>query len=416
MKHLFITIATLLIALSCINDKTFYQIREENKSNNTVKECYQIPLDVALSKLDSFLSSSIDEKSTGTMSGRTYESINVFNREVVSTKGENQIPDAYIVNFDNNSGFAVLGANNRVPDIVAVTDKGHIDPLTFHVNTQDEGYGSFIETLLLTGLEPADDTLGVGNNPSTRHNVCNKLLNTTWSQGTSTGDVYNKYCYRSSNSHAYTGCSTTAASAILTYLGRPTQLIINGTSINWASMKTAANANNLQSTNAKEGVSLVMGYIFNKSTRIALEGSTLITPEQIVDRMIELGYTNVNKISSSSFNNSMINEISRMLGLSRPLFLSAIPSGLDSVNAHSWVVDGAKYSGGNYLLHFNFGWGGDCDGYFSPSCLNPTQAFNSDYDNNQQGNTSSYYDNEYTWHFRLISYDMPTNNYKSLTF
>ena len=44
------------------------------------------------------------------------------------------------------------------------------------------------------------------------------------------------------------------------------------------------------------------------------------------------------------------------------VFISAIP-GATLAKAHSWVIDGGKYSSGAYLLHFNFGWSGDCNGY-----------------------------------------------------
>lgn len=77
----------------------------------------------------------------------------------------------------------------------------------------------------------------------------------------------------------------------------------------------------------------------------------------------------------------------------------------DGAKAHSWVIDGGKYSSGAYLLHFNFGWGGDCNGYFSPSCLNPSQGI--EYDNGYIYDEDDDY--TYSWHFRVITYDIPSS-------
>ena len=96
-----------------------------------------------------------------------------------------------------------------------------------------------------------------------------------------------------------------------------------------------------------------------------------------------------------------------MLQENKPVFMSAM-SGID--RGHSWVVDGAKCSSSNpdnYLLHFNFGWRGKSNGYFSPTCLNPAKAEEyTDTSYKIKDHTSNDY--TYTWHFRIITYDIPS--------
>lgn len=48
-------------------------------------------------------------------------------------------------------------------------------------------------------------------------------------------------------------------------------------------------------------------------------------------------------------------------------------------------------------------WEGLSNGYFSTSCLNPAEA--EEYDNPSKKSSSSY---AYSWHFRLITYDVPS--------
>lgn len=73
--------------------------------------------------------------------------------------------------------------------------------------------------------------------------------------------------------------------------------------------------------------------------------------------------------------------------------------------------NGAKFSSEdntNYLFHFNFGWGGNCNGYFSTNCLNPAKGEEYDYqdkwDKEVKKNNFTY-----SWHFRLITYNVPAN-------
>ena len=108
--------------------------------------------------------------------------------------------------------------------------------------------------------------------------------------------------------------------------------------------------------------------------------------------------------------------IANMLTADKPVFISAIPEIGHITSAHSWVIDGAKYSfstTGECVLHFNFGWKGYNNGYFSTECLNPTKAEN--YDDPYKVDYAKDY--EYTWHFRIITYDVPkTSDPLSITF
>lgn len=349
--------------------------------------------------------------------------------------------DAYIVNFTNNEGFAILGANADVDEIVAVTESGHIDASTLEVSFYERGivnrdsvslkHAAFVKQIIEFGLSSGrqggnrdggdidweEDDEFPGSGPGTGgggggsvYATRSPMLTYSWGQR----NPYNLYCFRTTlggdTVNAKTGCSTTAMAMIVAYNEFPQVVSVNDSTLNWTLMKSAHNAHDLSPT-GQNHVALLMGSIYNIVDKIATDASTLITPEQIKDSMEDFGYINVIKHSDSSFTTEMVSAVSQMLAQNKPVFISAIP-GVDLAWAHSWVIDGAKYSFGSYVLHFNFGWEGYCNGYFSCSCLNPTQGL--EYD--ESFTYDEDYDHTYTWHFRVITYDIPSGNYSLSVF
>lgn len=190
---------------------------------------------------------------------------------------------------------------------------------------------------------------------------------------------------------------------IMSYNEFPDVLYVNGIPIEWEKTKEKPYASWL-SSEGKESVSLLFGLIFNKVTHLATSKGTLITPRQIELQMIDLGYTNVIRHCDKEFTADMKRITENNLRDNKPLFLSAIPR-QEPLSGHSWVIDGMDFDTCYRMFHFNFGWGGLCNGYFSLGCLNPAKAVS--YDDMSLDNMNSKHDYEYNSHFRLISYDVP---------
>ncbi len=410
MRKIVPFILSLCLVLSCSEGR----LKVDNSLNDPLTRDGSlriIPKEQALKTLQDFLAGENFPATRSVTTNDSYSIETYYNNDNLSTRSEDIIPDAYIVNFSDNNGFAVLGANSSVPEIVAVIERGSISATDLSISDssnsepESDSLSSFISELIKVGLT-ADPEIKTRTNTS--YNTCPRLLTYSWNQGkVDIQDAYNKYCYRTNIigdvKYAYTGCSTTAMAMIVTYNEFPTTLTLNGLTIDWPEMKTAYSANNL-SADGKEYVSRLMGSIFNAVDKVVNPGSTLITPEQIKKRMEDFGYLNVEKWSNSIFSPGMINKASEMLGDRKPVFMSAIPKKWG--NAHSWVIDGAKYSGETYCFHFNFGWSGLCNGYFATNCLNPGKGV--EYDSSRADNTSSEMDYTYTWHFRMLAYDIPT--------
>ena len=194
----------------------------------------------------------------------------------------------------------------------------------------------------------------------------------------------------------------------------PKTLKVNNSELDWIGMKKDKNPSNLD-TLAQEDVSLLYGAIYNNVDHLSASSGTLITPRQIELLMKRCRYSNVTRHCNSDFSESMLRITETHLRDGKPLFVSAIKN-INVFNGHSWVIDGMTHDiKGNRLLHFNFGWGGDCNGYFSLACFNPARA--KSYDTPQTSEDLDYYGTEYNNHFRLISYDIPdTQDVVNLSF
>ena len=418
----------ICLLFSCSHENPPQPSDESQKPEIKVSE---IPLEDALTSLQEFMSDAYPEKLTKAGSFEDMiESIAVHHSKTSLTKVGSPTADAYIVNFVDDGGFAVLGAKSDLEDIIAVTERGSITPeeidsaykdltdqeevlfydeegkayTSYYCEEDDDYYsgGTFSLPVLIYNDLNTDGSgragsSGPGGGSSTSYYTTAPLLKTRWSQGGyHESGVYNKYC-KVAGKNMCAGCSTTALAQIVAYNQFPSR--IGGKDMNYEEMTKIPNARLLDEYSA-ELVSHLYGDIFNHVCKGAGKDGTLISPEQIKNRMKQYGYSNVFKLPLSKLNDKVLQTISYMLQKSNPVFFSAVAC---VIQGHSWVIDGAKYTPyGNYLLHFNFGWAGDCNGYFSPYCLNPVKAY--EYDSNSAPD-DSYYDDQYSWHFRMIIYD-----------
>jgi len=414
MKYSLFIIGLLSLFLCSCNHEVIFEKKAETVPTRISQED-------ALKTLSRFLNE------TRTSDQKTIESVEAH----YSTKKDGvKDVDAYIVNFANNEGFAVLGANTEIDEIVAVAEQGHLDASTLDISFSNQvdsaslENSSFVKQIIKFGLAigklggsrgegdidwEEDEEGGHGGDNGTEGGggaasfvTRTPMLTYSWNQNS----PYNMYCFRTPLGgypvNALTGCSNTAMAMIVTYNEFPQTLSINNVTLNWELMKSDSLSTDLDSIRINH-IALLMGSIYNYVDKVVTESYTMITPQQIKNVMEEFGYINVVKHSNSDFTNEMASLVSQMLRYYKPVFISAIP-GTSFTNAHSWVIDGAKYSSDVYLLHFNFGWEGYCNGYYSRSCLNPAHAV--EYDNAYTYKEDD--DHTYSWHFRLITYDIPS--------
>lgn len=449
-----------IFAASCTHD-TLKEKHADTMQAESNQELQIVPIEDALALLDNFLDRNYP--ATKAEPKRKISTVSAYYGEEPLTKSDDngkkiKVPKAYMVNFEGEKGFAVLGANNKVPDIVAVTESGIIKedlsvvmperktPINLYEDgddsdfdevpadnycAEDDDYYTALEVYRGARVSPNEFISALIRHPLKNENHHNFDAHTDSSVGSSNGtgdsgsskedwktftekeplmnllwgqeEPYNRYCSRKKRNVAV-GCSNIALAMIMTTNEFPTNMYVNGNRMDWKAMKKGSIFQDV-SDEAQEDISRLVWCIFRQVKKLVTKGGTLITPRQIRKRMEEYGYENVVKLDALGYTHKMSRAISDMLAGNKPVFMSGIP-GIKFRQAHSWVVDGAKYAKkeeDNYLLHCNWGWKGTYNGYFSCHCLKPTKAY--EYDDLFQEQSNG---NRYNCHMRVITYDIPS--------
>lgn len=427
MKNKLIILIGVLLIIGCNRfDKGFVSVDSEvNKTYEVIEE------DQALETLMAFMQRT--EMMTKTGKERVIKSINTY---PFMTKATDD-PEAYVINFEDNAGFAVLGARSDMAEIIAVTENGNIDPVTLSIIdspvfgdslivipgipvfgddevvvdtltsdniycVEDDDYyiggdiSVFISSSITTGTKyresPSmpvadydyssnDDVSTPTTNPPVRLN-----LKTQWDQDS----PYNKKCKLQNNGNRrLAGCSSVAAGMILAYNKFPSCLYVNNTLLNWEEIRETEYLTSTSSEPVITHIPLLLGYFFWNCNRMAGKSYTMITPTQIKKRFGELGYKDLVLYKNSNFTNEMMGVTSQMIRNNKPVFVSAMryAKKFPFVSGHSWVIEGVDSY--NQMVYCNWGWEGGSNGYFSKNCFVVG-------------------DRDYEFHFRLLSYNIPT--------
>jgi hypothetical protein len=294
-------------------------------------------------------------------------------------------PDAYYVfNLQDEGGFVVVSGDDRTPAILGYADSGsfNAEALPDGLRYLLDGYAEQMAWLDAHPEYAAQDV--VANRAATTRHPVAPLIETRWDQGA----PYNLLCpMLTANVQAVTGCVATAMAQAMYFYKHPdnptddipgyTTKTKNMPSLpasdgifDWNNMATTY-ATNATGASA-DAVALLMQYC----------GSSL--------RMNYNGDSEANR-SSSAYNVSVCEMLKQYFGYDADyvqrqhytyqqwvdLMYREMAAGRPVVfggqsvgGGHSFVCDG--YESGDYF-HINWGWGGDSDGYFRLSALNPAE-------------------------------------------
>lgn len=127
--HAVIALSVIVTVMACTRDYDAAATCDESQSTKTHHRTATIPLETALSELDAALDAIYP--STRGVARKTYSRENVSVCGGISTRSDSaaDLPDTivYVVNFDNSEGFAVLGAQEGMTPVYAITDNGGLD-------------------------------------------------------------------------------------------------------------------------------------------------------------------------------------------------------------------------------------------------------------------------------------------------
>lgn len=302
----------------------------------------------------------------------------------VTTRSINSTGKAplYIFNRGNNQGFVVVSGDDCLPEVLGYTEQGDFDPQNLPPALLEwiEGYQLMIEKAQEVNAAPRIITRAT----TTKHDIA-PLVSAHWSQGA----PYNNLCpyLKNGGGRSITGCVATAASQVIYYWRRElprkslyntptysygdapvTESIPAGTPIKYELMQDNYTGSTPEDMNM--AVATLMSVV-GTSTWLTYGSSTSGEIPKLVDTFwgqFRMSSTCTYKGSSQSEWENLIYED---LEKGWPIVYSGVSP---SQGGHAVVVDG--YRASDNLFHFNFGWGGQGDGYFTVNDTNGMNGFN----------------------------------------
>lgn len=450
MKKLFLLLTVVAVpVISCQKDVNCYRISKENEYtelSTTLTRSYDEALKIAEEALDALENN--DTRSTKRRVIKRSEGQTVMH-PVTRGSTTSEEPIMYVFNNENNEGFTIIAANRSQRPIIAVTEKGNY---TYGEPTGVQPFDLYMESAVSTNAKitlPSNPEIPLVPTPGcyfdtiyyNRSSIA-PLLTTKWGQS----GIYGKDC-----PNGLSGCTITATAQIMAYHKYPNLLPLTHKGqfvicpLNWNDMlkhtesdidslstcSCGCNYNHIAILMREVGERAETTYDDDDPNTDDNERASGTKPNGVVDALISLGYRDVKSVMNTGMNyikDTIINELDN----NRPIFIGGIhPDG----PGHAWVIDGynlLKYridfyiSNPNYnpniynnpepefiyessdikdidLLHFNWGWNGNCDGWFDYGVLALGNA--DSYDDKTESNQSVY--NWCNW--LTILYNIKTN-------
>ena len=293
------------------------------------------------------------------------------NRQLTLAK---ETRNLYIFNVGQEEGFVVVSGDNQAPAILGYADEGQYndDDMPENMKAWLQNYNDQIEWLKQhsgqVAKAPALD----------EHATVKPLLTCSWSQDS----PYNNLCPMDNGKRSMTGCVATAMAQILYYHKYPSETLatipsyttqtkgitvnaIGITTIDWdhileryTGSETSTAKNAVAKLMQLCGSSVMMDYTAGSSGAPSAAVPTALKDYFDFDAATSL--TDRNYYRAREWNNLIYNELANK----RPVFYGGNSSG----GGHAFVVDGYDKEG---LFHVNWGWGGQNNGYFLLSILDP---------------------------------------------
>lgn len=318
----------------------------------------------------------------------------------------------YVFNFEGNQGFAVVSATKYTEGLIAVTEQGYYDP---EIRSTNEGFNAFmdltkdyiiksknrggLDPILPPGFQEFKDTTII------TESWIGPFVVVKWGQG---------YPENIDCSNGYSGCAVTAMAQLMSYYEQPTYIYCTYVNpyeyyqLNWTSLKSHIISNHVGTCPgvSQETHNLIgrlcrqLGEVSN--TQYQLDGS-FTTNNNTKNTLQIYGYQtgSWSTYSTSSIDTNLSNNHIVMIRGDEDI----------SGNGHMWLIDGRyrritdyyewyrNYGEVDWILrrhttiddryyHYNWGYSGENNGYFSANIFNTQNeySFDSPNGNNQYYN------------------------------
>lgn len=301
-------------------------------------------------------------------------------QQVARTRGESKAaPSYYVFNAEANGGFAVIAANDQMPEVLGYAEQGHLDPATAPDNVKWllDYYASIAQSLKNAPVRSERAARTRNINTDARPELT-PLMSTQWNQN----GIYQDQCPVINGNKTYTGCVATAMAQVVNYFQWPLNSVrevvgytsnkdeeskpkidlptLSARKFNWFNMTNDDIAWLMRYC----GQSVLMNYNYYPDESLA---SSANIPGALIS--IFNFSKGIDRVSREEFTEDEWEEILyKEIELGRPV----IYSGFQGETGHTFVLHG--YKDGQFYI--NWGWGGDCDGLFTLTALTPKSTLN----------------------------------------
>lgn len=294
--------------------------------------------------------------------------------------------DFYIYNI-GGEGFVIISSNTVLPPVLAWSDQGafpDMEEAPDNFVSWMRHYGEMIDYAMENHITPEakiqrqweEAAQGVFGTRDTR--TVNPLVSTRWNQDC----YYNEYCPETSGGwwwggpcgHCYAGCVATAMSQVMKYWDYPVTGFGSHSyvhsqygeqSANFAATTYHWDEMPVEIFDSNDAVATLL-YHCGVSVNMNYSGSGSGAQSQDVETALRsyFGYCGAKYRQKTSYQeDAWIAMLKAELDLSHPIYYS----GANGDSGHAFVCDGYD---NNDLMHFNFGWSGSGDGFYSTYDVN----------------------------------------------
>lgn len=273
-------------------------------------------------------------------------------------------PEYYIFAPSNGKGFVILAGDDRAEQLIVgySTEKSITLPLTSSIQGYLNCYAEYIDALRKGEAEPK---------PQHKAQPVAPLITTTWGQH----NPYNYYCPTLNGKKLITGCVSTALAQIMKYHEWPHRgqgeciaeihnldtlysKVVLGEEYHWKKMKDHYKYSSRTKPNDVALLMRDVGHAVHMQYSPVLSGA--YSTDALIALVEHFSYDHeakqVHRLQYSDEEWNLL--INTELLAKRPIYYSTRST---RFNGHALIVCGIDEQG---LYYVNWGWGGNCDGYF----------------------------------------------------
>lgn len=352
MKKILFFIFAALAFVACEKD---YQSVIEKSDLETVVQNNKVSLKQALL----YAENSINGINPTTRSAeRKVKSTEIYVAKPATRSAEDAEVSFYLINYEDNEGFAMVSTDSRATPVYAYSDEGNLSAEDFEnkpflkifIEGSIENYqnevasprmpedpinrpDSIITEIPLPIVEYNGGTYYLGM--TTEEIVKNPLLTTYWNQ-------YSPYSDNCLGSVA--GCGPIAAAQIMAYHKHPVQF--HGKTYNWDAM-TATSTLSSGSVGGAAAAELI--YDFGRIAGIDYSsGEVGVTIDQLRNTIWFFNY-DCAEMPLDGSSNYDVARVRENIDNNKPVLMSGFP---ESGAGHAWVIDGYKRNDVHYIYYY----------------------------------------------------------------